>query len=105
MPLLVSKLKSVTVGEDDVITSFASNLCQRCPFVVAKKVVPYASWRTLALYKSCTIETTICIMPFTRAVQELCENRQPIVEQKTFQELCKNQPIPEVALLIELLEE
>ena len=29
MPLPVSKLRSVTVGKDDVITSSASNLCRR----------------------------------------------------------------------------
>ena len=41
MPLLVSKLRSVTVGEDHVITSTASNFCRA--FVVARKVVPYAN--------------------------------------------------------------
>ena len=41
MPLLVSKLRSVTVGEDHVITSSASNFCR--PFVVARTMVPYAN--------------------------------------------------------------
>ena len=40
-PLLVSKLRSVIVGEDDVITSSASNF--RRAFVLARKVVPYAN--------------------------------------------------------------
>jgi len=41
MPLLRSKLRSVTVGEDHVITSIASNLLE--PFVLARKVHPYAN--------------------------------------------------------------
>ena len=44
MPLLRSKLKSVAVGEDDVITSSASNFCRAS--WVAREVAPYANSRT-----------------------------------------------------------
>ena len=40
MLLLRSKLRSVTVGEDHIITSVASNLLE--PLVLATKVDPYA---------------------------------------------------------------
>ena len=43
LPLLVSKLRSVTVGEDHMITSSASNCCRTS--LLARTVGPYANSR------------------------------------------------------------